>query len=112
MYCTECGARLGDENAKFCRECGADLTSDISEKGDWQEKLGEKAKKAGKITYDTAKEIMGEVFDSAKSNVKKNALKTGKKLTNTILKEVGLKPKTPVDKIKKAAKSVAKKLKK
>lgn len=111
MYCKVCGAWLGDEDVQFCKECGAGLVNDVVKRG-WQGKIGETVKVVGEGAVAVAQDIMGEAFEEAKANAGKRVLKKGKKVTNTILKEVGLKPKTPIDIIKKKTKKTIRKLKK
>lgn len=110
MFCKECGAWLGDGNVQFCNECGTNLESNIGGQDGLQTKIGNVAKETGRWVVTLAQEVMGEAVEDTKANVGKRVLKKGKKLTNTILKEVGLKRKTPIDVIKKTAKKTIKKL--
>lgn len=108
MFCRECGAWLGEEDVQVCKECGANLVNGMPQKSG----LSEAGKEIIKAVLETGKTVAGEVANAARSDVEKRLTNKGKKMTDAILKEVGLKSKSPIDIIKKKTKKTIKKLKK
>ncbi|MCM1535310.1 MAG: hypothetical protein NC126_05260 [Clostridium sp.] len=108
MFCRECGAWLGEEDVQVCKECGAEQGNGMLQKSG----LAGTGKEILKAVLEIGENAVGEVANSARADVEKGLAKKGKKMTNTLLKEVGLKPKTPIDIIKKKTKKTIKKLKK
>lgn len=111
MYCRICGESIPD-NSEICPECGENQGRTRETEKDEKSGAGKIAGKIVKGIVIVGTPLATIVGQELLDGVGKAVTKKAGKATNSVLKTMGLKKKTPLDMGKKALKNVKKTLKK